>query len=386
MRKMRLLFLLLFFLSAPMEICAQDMESAKEEYLEAWREKLDFSELDTLLLEDVLIAQEEPVRFSDVVDGLLEEGFTEFDYSTAAAWVKDSLLYELGVNRKVLLEAVMLAVVFSLLKNFSSAFKQAYISEVSFFLVYGIFAILLLQSFSVYTAIVENTLGKSLDFMKAFVPTFCISMVFAAGGGTSAGFYQIAFLVIYLIQWIFLRLLMPMIHGYVLLELFHHFFAEDKFENLTELIKGGINWGLKSAGILVVGLNVVQGLIAPAHDRLTSQTIQKAAAMIPGIGNVVNGIGELLLGSGILIKNCVGTAALVVLFAIGLLPVLKLLCISAAYKLAAAAVEPVSDKRMAGCLKGMAEGGLLYVKLLVYCLALFMVTIALATAASGLTA
>lgn len=108
--------------------------------------------------------------------------------------------------------------------------------------------------------------------------------------------------------------------------------------------------------------------------------------MIPGVGNVVSGIGELLLGSGILIKNCVGVAALVVLFVIGLIPVLKILCISAAYKLAAAAVEPVSDKRMAGCLKGMAEGGLLYLKLIVYCLALFMVTIALATAASGVTA
>lgn len=386
MRNIRLLLVLLFFLAAPMEVYAQDLENAGEEYLDAWREKLDFSELDELLLEDLLIAQDEPVRFSDVVDGLLSAGITDFDYRTVAAWVKDGLFYELEVNRKVLLEAVVLAAAFSLLKNFSGAFKRAYIAEVSFFLVYGIFSILLLQSFSVYADVVADALGKSLDFMKAFVPTFCISMVFATGAGTSAGFYQIAFLVIYLIQWMFLKLLMPMIHGYVLLELFHHFFEEDKFENLTELIKGAINWGLKSAGILVVGLNVVQGLIAPARDRLMSGTVQKAASMIPGVGNVVSGIGELLLGSGILIKNCVGVAALVVLFVIGLIPVLKILCISAAYKLAAAAVEPVSDKRMAGCLKGMAEGGLLYLKLIVYCLALFMVTIALATAASGVTA
>lgn len=386
MRNMRLLLVLLFFLAAPMEVCAQDLENTGEEYLDAWREKLDFSELDELLLEDLLITQDEPVRFSDVVDGLLSAGITDFDYRTVAAWVKDSLFYELEVNRKVLLEVVVLAVAFSLLKNFSGAFKRAYIAEVSFFLVYGIFSILLLQSFSVYADVVADALEKSLDFMKAFVPTFCISMVFATGAGTSAGFYQIAFLVIYLIQWMFLKLLMPMIHGYVLLELLHHFFEEDKFENLTELIKGVINWGLKSAGILVVGLNVVQGLIAPARDRLMSGTVQKAASMIPGVGNVVSGIGELLLGSGILIKNCVGVAALVVLFVIGLIPVLKILCISAAYKLAAAAVEPVSDKRMAGCLKGMAEGGLLYLKLIVYCLALFMVTIALATAASGVTA
>ena len=106
----------------------------------------------------------------------------------------------------------------------------------------------------------------------------------------------------------------------------------------------------------------------------------------PGIGAVASGIGELLLGSGILIKNCVGVAALIILALLGLLPFLKILCITVFYKLAAVVAEPVTDMRIAGCLKGMAEGGVLYLKLILYCLSLFFVTIALTTAASGLLA
>ncbi len=377
---------LLFLTISPTPICAGEEENAGEGYLQEFREELDFSELDELMTEEIFAGQQEPIRFSDVLDTFLLERDDEADASILVAWVKDAVFYEMDTNRKILLEVVVLAVLYSALKNFSTAFKQAYIAEVSFFLVYGVFVVLLLQSFSVYSGVVEETLSNCVDFMKALVPTFCISMVFSTGAGSSAGFYQIAFLVIYLIQWLFLKILMPMIHGYVLLELFHHFFEDEKFENLTELLKDCINWGLKSAGLLVVGLNVVQGLIAPARDRLMSGSLQKAAAMIPGVGNVVNGVGELMLGAGILIKNCVGAAALVFLLVIGIIPMIKILCISFLYKLAAVSVEPVSDKRMAGCLKGMAEGGILYLKLMIYCLALFMVTIALTTAASGIAA
>ena len=93
----------------------------------------------------------------------------------------------------------------------------------------------------------------------------------------------------------------------------------------------------------------------------------------------------MLLGAGALIKNCVGVAALLVLVLIAIIPIFKILLLSLMYKVAAVVVEPVADKRFAGCLKGMAEGGVLYLRLLVYATALFFVTIALTTGASGIS-
>lgn len=104
--------------------------------------------------------------------------------------------------------------------------------------------------------------------MKVMVPTFCLSMMFASNVSSAAGFYQTAFLVIYLVEWLFLNLLMPLIHIYVLLEMFGHFVPEERFSNLTELFSEVINWGIKIAGVLVLGLNVVQNLIGPAKDRM----------------------------------------------------------------------------------------------------------------------
>ena len=62
---------------------------------------------------------------------------------------------------------------------------------------------------------------------------------------------------------------------------------------------------------------------------------------------------------------------------------LKVACMALFYKAAAAVTEPVTDKRIAGCLKGMAEGAMLYMKLLGYCLVLLFLTLALTIAATS---
>ena len=346
-------------------------------------DRVDFSSLDEYM-ENYVRTDGSSLRFSELVQELLDQGIENFDVSTLGDWLSDLLFQEIEENRKLLIQVVLIAIVFSILKNFAGAFDLAYISELCFILVYCVLAVMLLSSFKNFGQVAGETLQNNVSFMQVLIPTFCITMVFSASAGSAAGFYQTAFLVIYLVQWIFLTILIPMIHIYVLLELMNHFFEDEKFTNLTELLKGVINWCMKSAGVVVLGLNVVQNLTNPAKDRLLHGTVQKAAAVIPGIGNAVNGVSEVLLGSGIVIKNCVGVAALIVLVLISLVPMLQIGCMTFFYKLAAVLTEPVADKRIAGCLKGMAEGGILYLKLMGYCMLLFFLTLALTTAMSGL--
>lgn len=372
---------ILLWILAPVQVQASGEDAS---LLDGLMDTVDFTGVDSLLDSDSFgFSQNTGISFSDLVKEFMDNGISEFDYSLVLQWIKDALFLEIETSRKLLVEVVLLAVGFSILRNFAGAFRSAYISDLCFILVYCVLAVMLLQSFMSFQDIAKDTLERSVDFMKGLIPTFCITMVFSAGPGTSMGFYQIAFLVIYLIQWLFLEILIPMIQIYVILELFNHFFEDEKFQNLTELMKGIICWGMKIAGISVLGLNVVQSLVSPAKDRLVTGSITRAASVIPGIGNAINGVSELLLGSGIMIKNCVGVAALVILVVIGLIPMIKITCMAFFYKLAAAVTEPVADKRITGCLKGMAEGGILYLKLTGYGLVLFFLTLALTTAASS---
>lgn len=382
------LLVLLLWAGAPMCVNASTENTETKDandYLELWLEKLDFDDLDELVEQEVLAEQREKIKFSDIVEALLAEGIQGVDWELLKNWISDAFIYELAENRQVLAQVVLLAVVFSVLHNFTGTFQSGYIANLLFLMVYCVMAVLLLTAFLDFGDLVEDALSQGVDFMKMLVPTFCFSMIFAAGTESAAGFYQLAFLVIYLIQWLFLNILSPMVHIYVMIELFNHFYEDEKFQNLSELLHSAIRISMKMAGTIVVGLNVVQGLILPAKDRLFGSATLKAASAIPGLGNTIGNVGEMLLGAGALIKNCVGVAALLVLVLIAIIPIFKILLLSLMYKVAAVVVEPVADKRFAGCLKGMAEGGVLYLQLLVYATALFFVTIALTTGASGIS-
>lgn len=365
----------------PLQVLADVKETEQETagtYVEDVAELVDFSELD-----DFFTGEKADMTFSEIVDGFLSDGMSQESLSNIVSWVKDALFGEIQKNQKLLMEIVILAFFFSILKNFAGVFDSAYIADLCFILVYCVLALLLLTSFQSFRQTAEDTLQKSVDFMKALVPTFCVSMVFSSNVSSSIGFYQIAFLVIYLVEWIFLYVLLPMVHIYVILEIFNHFMLEERLTNLTELFHDIIQWGIKTAAVAVVGLNVVQNLIAPAKDRLTQGTLGRAASVIPGVGGAISGVGEMVLGAGIVVKSCIGAAGLVALVFIGAAPLLKVGCLTFFYKLAAAVTEPVTDKRICGCLKGMSEGAMLYLKLVAYGLILFFVTIGLTTASTA---
>lgn len=355
-------------------------EKNTQDYLGNMTEELDFSKLDHFMRQD---AEDSGITFSELVKELLYQEKPGALYQQIGPWLMGQLCESVCENRKILVEVVLLAVCFSVLKNFAGAFASSYVSDLCFILVFCVLAVLMLQSFLTFREIVCGVLEKSVDFFQIFIPTFSIAMLFSAGESIASGFYQTAFLIIYLIEWLFLTILVPMIHIYILTVLVNYFFEEEKFANMMELIGGLIGWAIRSAGIIVLGLNVVQGIVAPAKDRLLYGTAGRAMAMIPGIGNTVNGVSELLLGSGIMIRNCVGAAGLIVLIILVAVPMVQAGCMVLFYKIAAAVVEPVADKRIAGCLKGMAQGGMLYLKLMGYCVMLIFLTIALTAASSG---
>lgn len=351
-----------------------------KDYLEELTDSLDLKDLDQAV-EDTDLGTK--TSFSELFADILAQGLQSLDIKEILELVKSYFCAEVEENRQLLMEIIFLLFVFSILSNFTGVFEKSYISEICFILVYCVLAVLLLKSVIVVSDVVRTALDNCIGFMKALVPTFCFTMIFSSSTNSSIGFYQLSFLVIYLVEWVFESFLLPVIHIYILMELLSNFFEEEKFKGFTELMKGMIGWTFKICWGVILGINVIQNLIAPAKDRLTGGTLGKVASVIPGIGNSFHSIGELLLGSGMVIKNCVGVAALLILGLICLIPMMKIFCMVVLYKITGAVAGPISDKRIYGCMEGVANGSILYAKTLGTCLLLFVVTIALTTAATS---
>ncbi len=340
--------------------------------------ELDFSDISSFLEEK----EEIPVTFEEVIEALLGGG--EIPYEKLGDYIKDIVLSGFAENQNLVLGLLVVSLAFSILKNYAKGFSNSYVSEISFFLCYCFMMVLLLQSFSVMNETVLKTTDDMVAFMKVFIPVYCAAISFSLNLNSSAAAYSIIFAAIYLVEWMIRYLLVPLVQIYIMLEFLNHLMEEERFKRLSELAAETVRLLLKAAVSFVLGINIIQGLIAPAMDRLAGNTITKTIQMVPGIGNVMNGMGQIFLSSGIVIKNCVGAAALLILVLLCAVPFLKMAFLAVLYKFLSAILEPIADKRLSGGMNGVANGGMLYLKILSTCLMLFFLTIALSSAVTGL--
>ena len=134
---------------------------------------------------------------------------------------------------------------------------------------------------------------------------------------------------------------------------------------------------MKSLLSVILGLQAVQGLILPYADSVKTGAVKRAAGLIPGVGKGIDAVAEVVMGSGVLIKNGIGTAAFLCLLLISLVPLIKLAVISLMYQLAAAALAPAADKRLLRCVDAMAAASGLLLKLAAMAALMFGASIAL---------
>ena len=146
---------------------------------------------------------------------------------------------------------------------------------------------------------------------------------------------------------------------------------------MAELLQTLIEWTLKSCTAVVISMQLIQNMIGPAMDSLKRDVIGKTAASIPGIGNAINGVTEVALGTAVIIRNGIGVIGMIILISIGIGPVIRLGLLAFLYKLLAAMVQPVSDKRMTGALSTIGNGYLLFLKVLLCLELLSFITIAI---------
>ena len=150
-----------------------------DDYLRELNAELDYKEWDTFM---------EEVSFSDRVGELMQEGVSSAWGEKVFSCIKTALAGEITKSRRLLLEIVLLAFCFSILKNFAGAFQASYISDLCFLLVYCVMVVLLLQSFLLFQEIVSKSLESCVEFMKVMVPTFCLSMMFASNTASAMDF------------------------------------------------------------------------------------------------------------------------------------------------------------------------------------------------------
>ncbi|WP_072525713.1 stage III sporulation protein AE [Clostridium sp. Marseille-P3244] len=362
----------------------EEDQTQEEDWIQETAEDALMSEFDFDQIEDSLkeMFPGEKMSFGEVVASLMsgdakEAGGMFLDF------LSDQIAYEFNYNRHNLVYVVLVALTAAVFTNFAGAFQSRQISEISFYVLYMLLITLCLTSFQTAAQGVEEKLGSLTDFMQVLCPSYFLAVAFASGSVTSLFFYNVILFLIYVVELVIVRFLLPVINIYIMIRVLGSLTEEPFLSEFADLIKKVVTWLLNALMAGIVGVNVVQGLLGPAIDTLKRSALTRTAEALPWVGNALGGASEIVLGTAVLIKNGIGMAGAIIAVLICAVPVLQMLVMAFMYKLAAALVQPVSDKRITACISGVSEGYELMVRVIFTSGILFLLTIAVVAASTS---
>lgn len=357
-----------------LKVCAAGTENNSDTL-----ESYDFQEIDESLQK---LFPEEKLDFKEIVSAIISGDMT-LTGELLNRLIGEQVAYAFSGCKENLVHILLLAVVAAVFTNFSNVFHGKQMAEVSFYIVYLLLIALCLNSFQLVIDWTTEGIYRLTAFMTAFCPIYFLGVVIAKGSATAAAFYNLALFIIYFVELFIGKILIPLVHLFLMVKVLNFLSPEDYLSKFAELMETLVNWMLKTLLACIIGLNVVQGLIHPAIDTIKQSTVTRSAEAIPGIGDAIGGMTEVVIATAVLTKNGIGLAGALICFLICLVPLIQAALLSLMYALAAAVIQPISDKRVVGCVESVAQGCHMMIRIIFTMGMLFLLTIVIVSAVSG---
>lgn len=100
----------------------------------------------------------------------------------------------------------------------------------------------------------------------------------------------------------------------------------------------------------------LEGTLASSVDGITAKTAKTVvSSAIPVVGKILGDAVDSVLGCGVILKNAVGIVGVIMVIGICIMPIIKLIILTLAYKVLSIIVQPISDEKIVGLLEQIGD-------------------------------
>lgn len=335
---------------------------------------IDYTELQATV--EKLLPGEFPWSFEELAEFLLSEknGWKEA-LAEIGKWAFSSVTFPLEHGKKLF----FLIILSALFSNLSKAFARDGTSHMGFLCVYLLMAANAVAGFSAAMSVALEGTKNLCSFVSVLLPMYCLSITVVTGSATAAGYYQGTTFLLAVFEFLVHYCLLPMAQAYLLLSFASCMQKKPLFERLLELIVSVFSWVKKTLLGMALAFGAVQGILTPAVDSLKRTAAVQSASAIPGVGSLIGGAWETVLGAGVVLKNSIGLAGMIFLLLVVLHPVLRLLLEYLVYRVLAAITEPVTQEMTGQFLQHMGTAQWLLLEALVLGVIMFLLVLVVMT-------
>ena len=309
-------------------------------------DKLDLSELE---------------NYSQILDGfesfkgktfkekliMLMKGDIQGEYSSVFSMIFSGIIDNIKSKMPVFISIFGLLILCGIINMVKPQFKGKSVSEIAYFLTFAV--VISLTAYLIYEA--TDSAVSAIETMTnqiEIIFPIMLTLMTVTGGTSSVGVYNPAMLFVSnSIVIIIKNVVFPIVTLMYVISVVGNLGGSIKLKSLYNFFQSLAKWII---GLITAVFSVfitVQGLTAGMYDGISLRAIKYTVnSSLPIVGGLIKDGMDMILASAVLIKNAVGTVAIILIFSAILEPVITVIAISLLLKLLAAVTEPISDKRM----------------------------------------
>jgi stage III sporulation protein AE len=390
MKKVFLLTVILFLLLSPVSHAEDKQKSTGDSVYSGQIDSLDTKGLEKFIdqLNGETSGYIPPIDFKKIVE-VFKTGNISYSMKEMLLGLFRYFLNDVLLNTKLLGQIIILTIICAVLQNLENAMNSDAVSNLAYYACYLVLTILIVKSFSIAVAIGRDTINRMVDFMTAMIPTLMTLLASVGGLASVSTLDPIIMFCIGFISNTVRDFILPGIFLTAILSIINNLSDTFQVKKLAGLIKQVCVWAMGLMLTFFIGIITIRGTAAKTLDQVTAKTLKFAVDnFIPVIGKCLSDAISTIAGYSLILKDAVSTAGLIAFVVMCIFPLIKIISMIFIYRISAALIEPISDKRIVNCLSEIGNSlTLIFASVLCVAVMFFiMVTIIAATGKSAVMA
>lgn len=283
--------------------------------------------------------------FTDLLRAVMS-GDIQLSFSEVVSRLWAMVVQEIQGQGRAILELAVFLILSGLLKNLDISFGNTQVGQVAFYVLFSAAVALLFRSFTGAYQIASSVGGRVSRLLLCLIPV--LAAVKTASGGQISAMVESGMLIggIDFASWLVQNVFFFGILLFIVFASVGQLAGQNMTGRLSKLAKTLVQKGIKAVSGLFLFLMGLQGLSAGAADTWVKKAMISAAGAVPVVGDAIGGAVNAVFAGAELIGRCVGSAGVILLMGICLIPLARLAAIWLLYKVGAALLSPISDPKL----------------------------------------
>lgn len=296
-------------------------------------------------------------------------------------------LKETRESADIMVTLIVLGALSGVLAVLKNSIRDPKTAEGAFFACFTLMTAVAVKAFALAMGYAADVIQNMTDFITKLSPLFMGLLASSGAIASAAAFHPILSGAVYVITVIIKQCIFPLVQFGAVLSIVNNVSGRVQISGFNSLVHSSTKWILTAVLTIFAGITALYGFSTPVLDGVSARAVKFAVgSLVPVVGGLLTDAVETVVGGTLVMKNAVGTAGMIAVCAMCIVPVMKIAVISLMFKFTGAVLEPMADSRITGLIQDISSAVTTILAVVITVAVLFMICISIILASTNMAA